>query len=277
MKTRIISAAVMLAIFIPCLIFSHTAVFDIVIALLSLFAVFEMLCCIGQRRNNLIAVPVYIISIILPLSIRLLKFGISFFESAMLMFVLLMFYMLTIAVFSKGKMHPKNIGFAFAMVFYVLFGISCVLAIRNMPNGQYLYLLIFISAWITDSGAYFVGVFFGKRKLIPDVSPKKTVEGAIGGIVSCLASFLIYGLIMQLGFDFSPNYLILALLALLLSAVSMCGDLIASVVKRTFNVKDYGRIIPGHGGIMDRFDSIIATASVMCVIVNIPFILNNIL
>lgn len=277
MKTRIISAVVMLAIFIPCLIFSHTAVFDIVIAILSLFAMFEMLCCIRQRRNTAFAVPIYIISVILPLGIRVMPLGMSFFEISSLVFVLLLFYMLAMAVFSKGKIEPQSIGFLFTMTFYVLFGISSVIGIRAMPNGQYLYLLIFISAWVTDTGAYFVGVFFGKHKLIPDVSPKKTVEGALGGIASCILGFVIFGVIMQFGFKFTPNYLILILLAIILSVISMCGDLIASLIKRSYKVKDYGHIIPGHGGIMDRFDSIIATSSVMCVLVNIPFILNNIL
>lgn len=277
MKTRIISAAVMLAIFIPCLVLSHTAVFDIIITILCLFATFEMLCCIRQRNNFKFAVPIYLISILLPLMIRLIPTGMGFFELLSLVFVLLLFYMLTVAVFSKGKVDPRSVGFVFTLIFYVIFGMTSILAIRNMENGQFLYLLIFISAWISDTGAYFVGVFFGKRKLIPDVSPKKTVEGAIGGLGSCLLAFIIFGIIMQIGFDFSPNYFILAILGLLLSVVSMCGDLIASVIKRSFKIKDYGHIIPGHGGVMDRFDSIIATSSVMCVLVNIPFVINNIL
>ncbi len=277
MKTRIISAAVMLALFIPCLFLSHIVLFDIIITLLCLMAVFEMLGCIKQRNDLAISIPSYIVAVFVPLSVRVIDTKLSFSELVLLVFVVFLFYLLSLAVFSHGKIDPLKISLAFVTVFYIIFGFSSIIAIRNIHNGAYLYLLIFISAWISDTGAYFTGVFFGKTKLIPDVSPKKTVEGAIGGLLSCVLSFLIFGLIMQLGFDFTPNYLILALIGVVMSIISMCGDLIASLIKRHFNIKDYSKLIPGHGGIMDRFDSIIATASILSVLVNIPFIINNLL
>ena len=129
--------------------------------------------------------------------------------------------------------------------------------------GQYAYILIFIGAWATDTGAYFVGVLFGKHKLIPAVSPKKTVEGALGGILGCVFGFVVYGLILNFFFDVKVNYLPLVLLAILVAIVSQIGDLIASYLKRESGIKDFGTIFPGHGGIMDRFDSIIAVAPVI--------------
>ena len=272
MKTRIISAVIMLAIFIPCLFLSDTVVFDIFISLLSLAAVFEMLGCIKYRKVLSVAVPSYIIALILPLCVRLINTGLALSELMLLVFTVYLLFMLSVSVFSHRKHSPQDVSIAYVMIFYIILGFSSILAIRNAANGQYIFLLIFIAAWISDTGAYFTGVFFGKRKLIPDVSPKKTVEGAIGGLVCCVVFFLIYGLIMQFAFKLQPHYILLAFLGLILSLVSMCGDLIASLIKRHYRIKDYGNLIPGHGGIMDRFDSIIAVASVMYVLLNIPFI-----
>jgi phosphatidate cytidylyltransferase len=136
--------------------------------------------------------------------------------------------------------------------------------LRNVePAGKYIYLLIFIGAWMTDTGAYFIGVFFGKHKLIPEVSPKKTVEGAFGGVLGCIVGYVIFGVILNIFFDVTVNYIALILLAIVISVISQCGDLIASYVKRERGIKDYGSIFPGHGGMMDRFDSIIAVAPVI--------------
>ncbi len=277
MKTRIISGAVMLAVFIPCLILSHTVLFDIVISLLCLMAVFEMLGCIKMRSSFAVSVPAYIVAAITPLCIRIVKTDISVSEMLVLVSIILMFWVLGVAVFSHGKLDVMRASSAFCLIFYVVFGISSVLAIRALEGGEFLYILVMISAWITDTGAYFTGVFFGKTKLIPDVSPKKTVEGALGGIASCVFAFIVYGLIVQFAFEKTPNYFVLILVAVIASLVSMCGDLIASLIKRRFNIKDYSNLIPGHGGVMDRFDSIIATASILFVLLNIPFIYNGLI
>ena len=110
-------------------------------------------------------------------------------------------------------------------------------------------------------------LFFGKHKLIPEVSPKKTVEGALGGILGCVVGYLIFALILNAFFEVKVNYIVLILLAIIISVISQCGDLIASYVKRDKGIKDYGAIFPGHGGMMDRFDSIIAVAPIILSIV----------
>lgn len=128
----------------------------------------------------------------------------------------------------------------------------------NENHGLFLILFAMFCAWITDVGAYFVGSFLGKHKLCPDISPKKTVEGAIGGVAVCLISTVVlYAVFTNLIFEtHANNYLAVILMTLFLSAISMCGDLTASVIKRNFGIKDFGKLIPGHGGIMDRFDSL---------------------
>ncbi len=277
MLVRVISALVMLAIFIPCLFLSHTFIFDGIITLVCVMACFEMLNCIGFRKVWGVSVPSILLAVFVPLSVRVIDTGVGVSELILLVFIIFMFMLLGISVFSHGKYGVQDVSSVFVLIFYIIFGFLSILAIRAQDKGQYLFLLIFISAWVTDTGAYFTGVLFGKHKLIPDVSPKKTVEGAVGGLVFCVLSFVVFGIIMAKVYDFSPNYLLLSLLALMLGVVSMCGDLVASLVKRQYGRKDYSNLIPGHGGVMDRFDSIIATASVLSVVLNIPYIAQNIL
>ena len=240
-------------------------------------ACFEMLGCIKLKKTLGISIPSLVLALFVPLCVRTLDVVVSLSELILLVFVVFLFILLGIAVFSHGKYKVQDVSTAFVLIFYIIFGFSSILAIRGNDNGQYLFLLIFISAWISDTGAYFTGVLFGKHKLIPDVSPKKTVEGAIGGLVFCVAAFILFGVIMQNLYDLTPNYIILGCLGLVMSVVSMCGDLVASLVKRQYDLKDYSKLIPGHGGIMDRFDSIIATASVLYVLLNVPYIAQNIL
>lgn len=130
--------------------------------------------------------------------------------------------------------------------------------------GIYAVLLVFVCAWMTDSGAYFTGRAIGKTKLIPNVSPKKTVEGAIGGIITALISSWIYITIIKsipnLRTDSTLNYFSITIIALVSSIMSQLGDLVASSIKRDCNIKDFGNLLPGHGGIFDRFDSVIYIA-----------------
>ena len=136
-------------------------------------------------------------------------------------------------------------------------------------GGEYIYLIVFIGAWMTDTFAYFSGVLFGrggKHKLIPDVSPKKTVEGAIGGTVFCIAFFIGYGALLNHLTQYDISLVLLAFAGLLSAFVSMIGDLSMSVIKRTYGIKDYGKILPGHGGVMDRFDSVMAVSTILLIL-----------
>ena len=120
-----------------------------------------------------------------------------------------------------------------------------------MPNSIYVY-LVWIAAWGTDTFAYIFGMLFGKHKLIPSVSPKKTVEGAVGGTLSCVALSVL--LLNQMG---AKNLLPAATMMLMASVLSQFGDLFASKIKRESGIKDYGEIFLGHGGVLDRFDSML--------------------
>ena len=283
MKTRIITAGVGLIILIPCLIFSYTIVFDIFISLCAVIAVFELIRCTRHSDNLALLIPSLIFALFSELAVRAININIPYPAYVALAFVLYFIFVFTLAVFSHGKLPVQDAGLIVAMVMYIIVGFGGVLYIRGLTNasleniGGYLFLLIFISSWVPDAGAYFVGVNFGKHKLIPDVSPKKSVEGALGGIAASILSFMIYTLIVNIAFDAKLHFGLMILASIVLAVASMIGDLIASLIKRHFNIKDYGNLLPGHGGILDRFDSMLSTSCVMFVLFLIPAFANNIL
>jgi phosphatidate cytidylyltransferase len=264
MKTRIITAIVAILIFIPVLLFSDTVLFPIAFGLLATVAAWETLACVGMRKNTgavILSMAATVAAMVgAGLSAGTTGGADRFLQLLLVFTYVYLFLMLTLSVFSKGKFPVGRALTATAMIFYVVFGFASVLLLRGAPHGGYLYLLIFLSAWVTDTGAYFTGVFFGKHKLIPDVSPKKTVEGAVGGVFFCVLTFVIFGVVVGAISDLTPHYLRLALVGAVVSVVSMIGDLIASLLKRKYGIKDYGKLFPGHGGVMDRFDSVLATA-----------------
>ena len=152
----------------------------------------------------------------------------------------------------------------FTAVSYIVVSFTALAQLRYIENGVYVFVIVFISSCICDIFAYFTGYLFGKHKLIPEISPKKTVEGAIGGTVFAVLGLLLYGLLIShIAEDVSVNYLILAVYGLLLAIVGQFGDLIASLIKREHGVKDYGKLFPGHGGVLDRFDSMMPISVVL--------------
>jgi len=261
MKTRIITAIVALCLFLPILYFSHTIAFAVAVSVLSAVAVWEIGACFGQKKHIFAYFPAYIIAIGAP--VLAFYYPSSFFKALILAFFVYAFYTLAYAMFSAEKVKILDMMSVFAYSFYAIFGFSSMVLLRSLEagaKGQYLLLLVFFAAWFTDTGAYFIGVFFGKHKLIPRVSPKKTVEGAFGGILGAVIGYLGFGLVVKLAFEATPDFLYLAIGAIIAAAVSQIGDLIASAVKRTQGIKDYGFVFPGHGGVLDRFDSAIAVA-----------------
>ena len=268
MKTRVITAIVALGILIPILFLSHTVVLPIAASICALIALFEVAGCVGVRKKWALSLTTYIfaVAVLVLFTLHIMDIvAISLFTP--IIFAVSYVYILCIFIFtmfSRGGIKFPQAAELVALSFYVLIGFLSIVLLRNEGEmGKYLYLLIFLGAWMTDTGAYFVGVFFGKHKLIPEVSPKKTVEGAFGGVLGCILGYVLFGVILAQFFDVTVNYLVLTILAIGISVISQCGDLIASYVKREQGIKDYGFIFPGHGGIMDRFDSIIVVAPVL--------------
>lgn len=186
--------------------------------------------------------------------------------------------------FAVGLFYYKKLSYlslAYAMFGTVLitFGMTAV-PIACCTNGisvSFYFVLIFLLPWMADGGGYFIGSYMGKHKLCPNISPKKTVEGVLGGVVFCVASAMLMGLIFQfLILDKSKvrvNFTLLVIVAILDSVLSILGDLSFSLIKRTLKIKDYGSIFPGHGGMLDRCDSIIFTAPLVVALAQItPFL-----
>lgn len=174
--------------------------------------------------------------------------------------ILLMF----VYVFTYPKYKTEQIMAAFFGIFYVAAMLSCVYQTRMLENGAYIVWLIFLSSWGCDTCAYCVGVLIGKHKMSPKLSPKKSIEGAIGGIVGSMLLTLLYAWVFRVQMQIqSQEMFLLALIGGAGALISMVGDLAASAVKRNYDIKDYGKLIPGHGGILDRFDSVIFTAPVI--------------
>ncbi len=259
MIRRIITAVIGLAVLIPFIIFSDKWPMLVFTTVVSTVAIWEILCCVGYSKKWYIVIPSLLVSVVVQGLART-----QFFNDDQYLTIVLLIYLgfsvlfMTMAVFSKGKIKLYEVTQISVMIMYVTFGFAALVLLRDFgEDGFILFLLAFLIPWICDAMAYFVGVFFGKHKMIPDVSPKKTVEGAIGGIVGVVVCTVIFGVVMQLGFEKNPNYFVLVLISLVGGFVSQWGDLIASLLKREYGIKDYGKIFPGHGGMMDRFDSII--------------------
>jgi len=275
MLKRIITGIIAIAIFVPICVSSHfenwSIVFPIAISIISAVGVFEMSKCLGYNKNLFLTVPFYLTALFLPFFQWYSNFSNgAIIGIACVLFFGILIYVLTYTMIINGKKEQEqnvsNILTLFALNVYVIGCFTSIYMIRTSINGQYMYLLAFLGAWLSDTFAYFVGVFFGKHKLIPKISPKKTIEGSIGGIVFTVAGFAIYGIIVNSAFSVSLNILRLCIFGLILSIVSQIGDLIASLIKRQYNIKDYGKIFPGHGGVLDRFDSVMLVAPVLYIL-----------
>lgn len=150
--------------------------------------------------------------------------------------------------------------------------LGALIRLRCMDNGGLMILVAFLLTMVPDSGAYFIGRAMGKRKLAPIISPNKTVEGAVGGMLCGVVAMLLYALLLQFAFGFTVNYLFAILYGVLGAAGSVFGDLILSVIKRQTKIKDYGNLLPGHGGILDRFDSTLLVAPLVeLLLLTMPF------
>lgn len=269
MKQRIITAIVLGIVAIPVCAFSGTVVFPIVWAILGAVGVYELLGCMGTKNNRIISFPLYILAIAAPFAVRYFRNELQEY-SAVIVFSLFLYslYLLAVWVFSYEKNQNVDMNKILASVLvslYIIGSASAIVFIRDVNGGEFYWYFVFIGAWVTDIFAYFTGMLFGKHKLIPAVSPKKTVEGAIGGAVFCVAFFVGYGALVNYFSQYDISLILLAIAGLLSALVSMIGDLSMSVIKRTYGIKDYGKIFPGHGGVLDRFDSILAVAIVMAI------------
>ena len=282
MKQRVFTSIGIGVVGIPIVILSEYIVYPLFLGLLSALGVWELLRVFGIEKRGEISLPAYAIAGLLPF------FAHDTFTNgnqnayllitAAVIFTFLL-YLAAVCVIGKEVIMRRNeekpgegrqrilefgdVSAVFLSVTYVTVSFTSMSLTRYMENGEFVFGLVFVAAWMCDVFAYFTGRFFGKHKLAPHLSPKKTIEGSIGGIVFAILGCVLYGIIIESVTDLSASYLVLALLGLALSVISQIGDLWASLIKREHGVKDYSRMLPGHGGVMDRFDSILAISTVL--------------
>lgn len=273
MKTRVISSLVGIAILAVVLCFYETFVFVVGISFISVIAVYELLHSTKLVTNKFVLAWSMIFAAFLPafFTVRSKELGlpISALFVAGLCIALLRWHE-TLSV----------TGFCAAFTFTILVpsSFSVLILLREMypTMGLFYLFLVLLGAWGSDVGAYFAGRAFGKHKLCPTISPNKTIEGFVGGVISAVICYLVLGLIFTYltpilypGVGMTVNYLELLVIAPFCSATGVLGDLFASVIKRQTGIKDYGNIMPGHGGVMDRFDSVLFVSPVLFVLVQL--------
>ena len=279
-KTRVITGIFILLVTVPLVLFSEYITYSIALGILSVIATFEILRVLGVHKQRRIAIPAYILAAALPFASYFISTE-SAYVYLLAIFALVfayLMYLMGVAIFSKGVISVSKISEIFFTLTYVIVSFSSLSMLRYIDKsvGLYWLILVFIAAWMTDTCAYFVGSLIGKHKLIPEISPKKTVEGSVGGVVGTTLVFILFGFILDLVIaEMTVNYLVLGIYAVILAVVSQLGDLIASLIKREHGVKDYSDILPGHGGIMDRFDSILSVSTVLLILTMIvpPFVI----
>lgn len=179
----------------------------------------------------------------------------------MITVILLLMALMFVYVFAFPKFTANQVMATYFSLIYAPVMLSFIFLTRQLNFGVYLVWMIFISSWISDTCAYLVGVLIGKHKLVPQLSPKKTIEGSLGGILGSAVVGALFGAFLLDktlgGHQFGVMLFVIGAIG---SVISQVGDLAASAIKRNHDIKDYGNLIPGHGGIMDRFDSVIFTA-----------------
>lgn len=253
MLKRTVVALILAPILVLLVLFAPKIYTALVCGLFCSFAAYELLYGTGLVRHGRMLAYTMAMAFLVALW--------SYFDCPRFAAVLgvLIFYVL---LFGEMMVSGLEIPFSktamcFAGGVIIPFLFCGLIRILGMGYGRYFIMIPFVAAFMPDIGAYFIGVFFGKHKLCPKISPKKTVEGLIGGLAFGVLGMVGYAAILQYCFSLSVNYIFMATIGLVSALFSVFGDLSFSVVKRQTGIKDYGKLFPGHGGILDRFDSVI--------------------
>ena len=269
-RTRLLSGILLVAIALAVFI-AGGSVLAVVLLLISLIAYQELTAACKVRGEEMMSSH----PVILGLEMTLVYYAaiglalardITFVYQAMVIVIAVAFLgFLFVYVFTFPKYHANQIMSAMFSFLYGPVMLSFLYLLREgFDDGIYLVWFVFLASWGSDTCAYCVGVLIGKHKMTPKLSPKKSVEGAIGGVLGAAILFTLYThFVINIYSGITLSLPLAAILGAAGALVSMVGDLAASAVKRDHEIKDYGKLIPGHGGIMDRFDSVIVAAPII--------------
>lgn len=257
MKQRVISAFFGIIVLVLVLL-GNQYVFDTVVTLISAMAIYEVLNAVGLSKNKMMTA----ISALLPVGMMVVSHISENTPMEYLCTVLFLFasILMLMMLFSDGRYTFTDTALYIAVSAVFSISFLHVSLVRRLGNENLDVLVVLIGSWITDSCAYFAGYFFGKHKLAPKISPKKTIEGSIGGIIGVMLIIVAYAYVAGNIMKVSVNIYSAIAVGFIAGIVSQFGDLCASIIKREHNVKDFGNIMPGHGGVMDRFDSLLFVA-----------------
>ena len=252
-KTRLISGIILVIIALATIISGSWILFFTLLAV-SLIGMRELykVMKVSDEHVTVLELVGYLGAVLYYIAMRA-----DFGNYGTMAIIISMILVLFVYVFGYPKYRAEQVMAAFFGVVYVAVMLSFIYLTRNLPDGKFLVWLIFLCSWGCDTCAYCVGMLIGKHKMAPVLSPKKSIEGAVGGVVGAALLGVIYAAATQ---GKMAEY---ALICAVGALISMVGDLAASAIKRNQNIKDYGKLIPGHGGILDRFDSVIITAPVI--------------
>lgn len=256
-KTRLLSGILLVIIALATIISGGDVLFAtlLLISFIGMTEIYRVL----EISGTLLGGAGYIAAAAYYLLLRMDRTELIVMLAIAFLIVLMMIY-----VFTYPKYRSEQVMLAFFGLFYVAFMLSYVYQIRMLPQGAFIVWLVFICSWGSDTCAYCVGMLFGKHKMAPKLSPKKSIEGAVGGVVGAALLGAAYARIINCTMTGAHTSIVqYALICAVGALISMVGDLAASAIKRNHDIKDYGNLIPGHGGILDRFDSVIFTAPII--------------
>ena len=275
MKQRVLSGAILVVFFAAVIVFNRSfpLALNIVVALISATAVLELIRALGLLRKWFLCAPALLTAAVVPFCQNDWEFPV---------YCLFTLWIFSAMIVYHQETTFKEVGMLYSMVVLIPSALQTLVSLRDLSenHGMFYVLIAVLSAWVADAGAYFAGTFFGKHKLCPTISPKKTVEGFIGGLVAAVVgNLLIAGIftvlgqqewfVAYLGGPIRINYLLVAALSPFCALAGVFGDLSASIIKRQCGIKDFGHIMPGHGGILDRFDSVLMVAPLVFILARI--------
>lgn len=274
MVVRIVSALIGIIVGVTILFFDNKFLYAAILAIISAIGTWELIHAVKCDKRKLLTGFCVIFSAFVPFMLCIPLF--RFFRTPI--FLLYVVVLLSIMLFNYKTITFENVATCGGAALVIPTSLSCIVFLRYSPvvpdeflPGVFMIVYLLFCAWFGDSGAYFVGTFLGKHKLCPEISPKKTVEGLIGGIVTVgvvvAIQCLVYNLILPS--EEKMNYFVLIPIGMLASGVGVLGDLSASVIKRQYDVKDFGNLMPGHGGVLDRFDSVLFVAPFLFTVFNL--------
>ncbi len=265
MKTRILVAVVGVPLLLAVIFFAPVWAYGILVGAIAGVSAWELLRCVGGVSKRMLWVSSGFAGL-MPFLSTIFDAGAVFTVMVFLLFAAMLWELMQSVSHELGlKLETVALCVLAGAVMPLM--ITSLVKLAQRPHGTVYALLPFAAAFISDSGAYFVGIFLGKHKLCPLLSPKKTIEGSAGGFVFTIIAMIVFGIVLK-ALDFEVNLLVMAVYGLFGSAACQLGDLSFSAIKRLYNVKDYGSLIPGHGGMLDRFDSMFWTAVMMDILVS---------